>query len=204
MVRAPLNVIPQYIVTVLQTKVSAGRIAQFLDEPEVDAQFSGLKQPPSSGPPAVVAGEEVREAEKLGIVNGWFKWNEVDRSADDKPEKTTIVGRVKGLMTSFRSRLATRSMPGSSILPTARASAALLSVPSDSGSSAKEERRFELRDINVVFPDGKMTVVTGPTASGKSALLVSRLIYRCSSANVLVPRWLYWARCLPFLPLHQS
>ena len=33
--------------------------------------------------------------------------------------------------------------------------------------------RFELKDINVRFPEGKLTAVTGPTASGKTALLVS-------------------------------
>lgn len=169
MLRAPLNVIPQYIVTVLQTKVSAGRISHFLNEPEVDAQFSGLKQSASA-----MAAEEVGEADKLGIVNGWFKWNEVDRSGDDKQQKKTIIEGLRGLMVSLHSRLRKRSTPSptASILPTTQLTAASSSAPSDTGSSAKVERRFELRDINVVFPDGKMTVVTGPTASGKSALLV--------------------------------
>ena len=36
-------------------------------------------------------------------------------------------------------------------------------------------RRFELRDINVMFPEDKLTVVTGPTASGKTALLMALL-----------------------------
>ena len=31
---------------------------------------------------------------------------------------------------------------------------------------------FELKDISVKFPEGKLTIVTGPTASGKTALLV--------------------------------
>lgn len=33
-------------------------------------------------------------------------------------------------------------------------------------------RRFELKDVNVMFPEGKLTLITGPTASGKTALLV--------------------------------
>ena len=37
------------------------------------------------------------------------------------------------------------------------------------------ERVFELRDISVRFPPGELTVVTGPTASGKTALLVRHL-----------------------------
>ena len=39
------------------------------------------------------------------------------------------------------------------------------------GSEASNHR-FELRDINIVFPERQLTVVTGPTASGKTALLV--------------------------------
>ncbi|EJD46367.1 P-loop containing nucleoside triphosphate hydrolase protein [Auricularia subglabra TFB-10046 SS5] len=35
----------------------------------------------------------------------------------------------------------------------------------------EEETPFELRDINVSFPARRLTLVTGPTASGKSALL---------------------------------
>ena len=38
-----------------------------------------------------------------------------------------------------------------------------------------EVARFELRDINVMFPEGKLTLITGPTASGKTSLLVSVL-----------------------------
>lgn len=41
--------------------------------------------------------------------------------------------------------------------------------------SSAEPTRFELRDISVKFPEGKLTVVTGPTASGKTALLVRPL-----------------------------
>lgn len=34
------------------------------------------------------------------------------------------------------------------------------------------DHRFELRDINVRFPEGQLSLITGPTASGKTALLV--------------------------------
>ncbi|EJU04810.1 hypothetical protein DACRYDRAFT_114129 [Dacryopinax primogenitus] len=37
------------------------------------------------------------------------------------------------------------------------------------------EAVFELSDINIVFPIGKLSVVTGPTASGKTALLMALL-----------------------------
>ncbi|KAF8133513.1 P-loop containing nucleoside triphosphate hydrolase protein, partial [Mycena galopus ATCC 62051] len=38
-----------------------------------------------------------------------------------------------------------------------------------------ENNRFELRDISVLFPEGKLSIITGPTASGKTALLMALL-----------------------------
>ena len=53
------------------------------------------------------------------------------------------------------------------------------SVAPEDGSEVSKpdesDRVFELRDISVVFPDGALTVVTGPTASGKTAILVSHV-----------------------------
>lgn len=49
----------------------------------------------------------------------------------------------------------------------------------DESSSAHHDnandRQFELRDIDVMFPEGQLSVVTGPTASGKTALLMALL-----------------------------
>ena len=41
--------------------------------------------------------------------------------------------------------------------------------------SSVDEGRFELKDIDVIFPPGKLTLVTGATASGKTALLLALL-----------------------------
>ena len=52
-------------------------------------------------------------------------------------------------------------------------------APADNGSESAEslvdERGFELKDIDIIFPQGKMTLVTGATASGKTALLMALL-----------------------------
>lgn len=42
----------------------------------------------------------------------------------------------------------------------------------DSASVTETERRFELTDITVMFPESELSLITGPTASGKTALLV--------------------------------
>ncbi|OBZ77340.1 ATP-dependent bile acid permease [Grifola frondosa] len=143
MVRAPLNVIPAWIVQVLQAKVALDRIATYLDEEEVDGQVSSLKRG------RVVPTDE----EGFGIVNGTFKWNEVEeaKDKDDGKGKTNDSGNSSPMDESDTV------------------------VDSASTSGIGGDHRFELRDISVVFPEGQLTVITGPTASGKTALLMALL-----------------------------
>ncbi|KAI1792466.1 multidrug resistance-associated ABC transporter [Ganoderma leucocontextum] len=150
MVRAPLNVIPAWIVQILQSKVALDRIATYLDEDEVDDQVSTIKKgrvPPS---------EETETG--LGIINGSFKWNEVEEKKDEKDKKG------KGKDTN-----------GNSNSNGSDADEATTAVDNASVVSAPNDHRFELRDINVLFPEGELTLVTGPTASGKTALLLALL-----------------------------
>ncbi|KAH9854526.1 multidrug resistance-associated ABC transporter [Lenzites betulinus] len=140
MVRAPLNVIPSWVVSILQAKVALDRIATYLDEEEVDEQVSTLKKgrvPPS---------EESDTG--LGIIHGTFRWNETSNSADDlHSSPTTDPPEVASTMDDTASTIA----------------------------DSTGDRRFELKDISVMFPEGQLTVVTGPTASGKTALLMALL-----------------------------
>ncbi|KAJ7105197.1 multidrug resistance-associated ABC transporter [Mycena epipterygia] len=139
MIRVPLNILPTFIVQLLQTRVSLNRIAVYLDESEVSAQVSSLKKD-RSGP---VSDEE---DDRLGLENASFKWNAVEEVLDGKDKKG------KTLATETDSVLAPES---------------------ESGTIS--DHNFELKDLSVIFPDGELTVVTGPTASGKTALLMAVL-----------------------------
>ncbi|OCH88899.1 multidrug resistance-associated ABC transporter [Obba rivulosa] len=142
MIRAPLNVIPAWIVQILQARVAIQRISTYLDEDEVDEQVSSLKRgrvPPDDGE----AG--------LGIVNGTFKWNEVEEPKDDQKGTARDAGA------------------------TGATDDAETEVDDASRVGEAEDHRFELRNISVMFPEGELTVVTGPTASGKTALLMALL-----------------------------
>ena len=87
--------------------------------------------------------------EGLGLESATLKWNEV-------------VEEVKGIQNKASSSTTTS-------LVTDEASTVV-----DAESIGEHgDRVFELRNVTIRFPEGELTVVTGPTASGKTALLVS-------------------------------
>ncbi|CDO68600.1 hypothetical protein BN946_scf184996.g31 [Trametes cinnabarina] len=161
MIRLPLNVIPAWIVQILQSKVALDRIATYLDEEEVDEQVSTLKKgrvPPS---------EESDEG--LGIVNGTFKWNEVEEKKENDKGKGKDTGKKKA-----NGANGVNGASGGEAGPSDEAST-IADSASAMASPGSGDHRFELKDITVMFPDGKLTLVTGPTASGKTALLLALL-----------------------------
>jgi ABC-type multidrug transport system fused ATPase/permease subunit len=153
MIRQPLNVIPTSIVQILQTTVAVNRIAAFLDEHEVSAQVSSLKQ-----------FDRNTSEEGLRLERASFRWNLAKKGSEPKTK------------------------PGEAPLPSTapqRPASAANSIDSSQTFVADEIRNtilanpdFELCDLNVQFPEGVLTVVTGPTASGKSALLVRSMVIK--------------------------
>jgi ABC-type multidrug transport system fused ATPase/permease subunit len=130
-----------------QTKVALDRIATYLDEDEVDEQVSSLKGS------CFEASVDDDTTKGLGIENGTFKWNEVEQKDDVTAETSNSVN----------------STPTDDAVQGA-------DDEIDRGSlrgSVTSDHRFELKDVNIMFPERQLTVVTGPTASGKTALLVS-------------------------------
>ncbi|KIM25383.1 hypothetical protein M408DRAFT_210000 [Serendipita vermifera MAFF 305830] len=149
LLRQPLNVLPNFLAQLLQAKVSLDRISQFFAEDEVDEQISTLKRRDD-------VSSVFQYDATLGITGGaTFVWNSV------QPAQTPNPPAVNGQSLSNGQGPTTdeEQEPGS---------------PTDSDPSVTEAR-FELRDIDVIFPEGKLTVVTGPTASGKTALLLAQL-----------------------------
>jgi hypothetical protein len=78
----------------------------------------------------------------LGIIKGTFKWNEVEQNKDK-----AAVGK-------------------------STSTATIDSTTVVGADSSAEDQRFELKNVTVMFPYGKLSVIAGPTASGKTALLV--------------------------------
>lgn len=192
---SPLPVIPHYflkrlytihlILVAYQTGVALNRISVYLDEDEVDEQVSSLKRTRSGAPSpsSAPSGDEdgVGKEEGLGFKGASFKWNEVEEKKDD-PKAKDKGKKNKG--TNGHGNGTHRSSDDTdATLPTTNPSneedgADRASI---TGSVNGNEHRFELRDLTVMFPERELTVVTGPTASGKTALLVRFPFshYRC-------------------------
>ena len=127
----------------MQTKVTLKRIAVYLDEEEVTDQVSSLKKDYSE---PFLFGDD----EGLGLECATLKWNEVVEVMEKRDQ-------------------------------TESSSSSTLSLGADEASTAVDadsidelgDRVFELRNVTIRFPEGELTVITGPTASGKTALLVS-------------------------------
>ena len=83
---------------------------------------------------------------RICVENGTFRWNTVEsKETDAESAADPSAPDTASTADTFVSR-----------------------VDSTNGTN----NYFELRDITVRFPEGKLTIVTGPTASGKTALLV--------------------------------
>ncbi|EIW82695.1 multidrug resistance-associated ABC transporter [Coniophora puteana RWD-64-598 SS2] len=169
LIRVPMTSLPNFAVQFLQTLVAIRRLETYLNEEEVSSQVSSLKQTEES-----LAAESVIEG--LAIENGSFKWNAVP----DKPEEDSTSKNAKNGKKRKHGKDVSRDTISTMSSQPSTSDAESMTL-ADSGSakgastSGVEDRRFELQDISVRFPEGQLSVITGPTASGKTALLMALL-----------------------------
>ncbi|WVW80972.1 hypothetical protein I302_102963 [Kwoniella bestiolae CBS 10118] len=148
MLRMPLNVIPTFVVILLQAHVSVKRIEDFLAEDEVPDWVCSLKR--SSDPKDTAP-------TKISFENASFRWN------TGKQSDTSVSS-------------AASSKPSTTVEPPSpQRSTSTTAVDSTDSPHEEEETYFTLSDLNVNFPIGKLSVITGPTGSGKTAILVALL-----------------------------
>ncbi|TFK50258.1 P-loop containing nucleoside triphosphate hydrolase protein [Heliocybe sulcata] len=141
MIRDPMNIIPIWLLQIADTTVALRRIETYLNEDEVDGGVSSLEE----------AGDTVAAQRGLAIIEGTFKWNEVEQS----PEVVTAQARDH--------------------IESTNEGTGETDVQSNPDLSTTGDHDFRLRDIDVTFPEGKLTLITGPTACGKTALLMALL-----------------------------
>ena len=134
-----------------QTGVALKHIAVYLEE--VTNQVLTLKKDYSQ--PHLPGAED----DDLRLENATLKWNEVAEDID----KDTDKGNRTMVLLQNQVRQTKPVQPSETVHPRGAPKALM--------GNGNRERVFELRDISVRFPPGELTVVTGPTASGKTALV---------------------------------
>ncbi|KAH8827185.1 multidrug resistance-associated ABC transporter [Flagelloscypha sp. PMI_526] len=193
MVRMPMNILPNLIVQTFTAWVSLQRIATYLDEDEVSPQVSSLLSQTEERD-ELSEEEATTHTQGLGLDHATLKWNEVK---EDTVQPTPSTKKWFTVPRIFK-----RQPPE------------LLLDPSNT-TQEDLDHKFELKDITVSFPEGKLTMIVGPTASGKTAMLMAllgemtlldgRLIMSkdiSSNANGLTQSFAYAAQ-LPWLR-HES
>ena len=119
---------------------------QFFEEDEVEEWVSTLQQQQEQDNVSRVVEEEENEFEEIGIFNGTFKYS------SDKTSAPTASGNKK--------QSTTNSGVGGG---------------GQDEEVQDEEPEFELKGINVSFPKGCLSLISGPTGSGKSSLFLALL-----------------------------
>ncbi|KAM0747040.1 P-loop containing nucleoside triphosphate hydrolase protein [Meredithblackwellia eburnea MCA 4105] len=156
LIRAPMNSLPNSITQILQTYVSIERLENFMAEPEVEPWVSAFRSDTSNTSHAPTT--------KVGIVGGKFRYQDMTTHAP--------------------SAAAVASAPSPSVVPvpvvTVDPPSEIVAPPTTAfvpgtAEEVEAERAFELRDIDVEFPEGKLSLLCGPTGSGKTSVLLALL-----------------------------
>ncbi|PWN45185.1 hypothetical protein IE81DRAFT_344880 [Ceraceosorus guamensis] len=165
--RAALSILPVYITNLLNAGVSMERIETYLAADEVPEWVSTLE---ASHSPVVTSG-------KLGFKQATLSWEKADitepvREAEPRQlHKQALLARAVQRIRGQRDKAGETAplLPGDGALqpPTG--------IDGYDSGAATPISPFALEALDVMFPQGKLSLVCGPTASGKSSMLAALL-----------------------------
>ncbi|KAG0279120.1 hypothetical protein BGZ95_002211 [Linnemannia exigua] len=148
--RQSLNALPWQIKNTMQAAVSLKRINKFLLEEELvkDTTVTKLDSKAHSDP----------SKPTIGFVNASYIWpnkeHSKDNVADKAPKKVSLLQKIKAKFSKTPA----------------------IALPEDTVAEVvAPEERFKLKNLSIDFPIGKLSVIVGPTGSGKSAMLLALL-----------------------------
>ncbi|KAF9094962.1 hypothetical protein BGX23_001326 [Mortierella sp. AD031] len=147
--RSALGTIPWAMMSIMRAQVSLKRIGDFLDEEEIVKDTVVTK---IDGKAPVQASSHPT----IGFVNASYAWpnKEHDKVPAKVVKKESWIQRMKA---KFSKEAPKPVEPEAVIEPEA------------------VQERFQLKNISANFPVGELSVIVGPTGSGKSALLLALL-----------------------------
>ncbi|KAG8738112.1 hypothetical protein FRC10_007279 [Ceratobasidium sp. 414] len=161
MLSQSLTALPMIANWFVMSLVALRRIEKYLGEEEVPEYVSSLMRPaPNPHEPTDT---------RLGCAGATFQWPAAptdDADKDKNKNKSGVFARIGAAWGALT------GMVGK-VLVLLRLKKA--DEPKEEAPEVVEEPPFVLRDVGVVFPQGVMSLVCGPTGSGKSSLLAALL-----------------------------
>ncbi|KAE8223389.1 hypothetical protein CF319_g3574 [Tilletia indica] len=173
MLGGPLSFLPIMLTNLAETYTSLQRIEAFLEEEDVPERVQTTLIHPSTP-----------FDERLGCEKASFRWRLVAKKRE--PSGTESKSRDNR---SFVSRLVSRFRR-----PKKTAENARTTTNSDAeGGTEDEQKPFELNDITLSCPVGRLTLLCGSTGAGKSSLLSALLgEMDLTEGKVYLPKQPHW------------
>ncbi|QRV83260.1 ABC transporter [Ceratobasidium sp. AG-Ba] len=162
MLSQSLTALPMIANWFVMSLVALKRIEKYLGEEEVPEYVSSLmRAAPNPHEPVDT---------RLGCADATFRWPAAP-TEDDKDKNKSSSGIFAKIGAGWNAVAGAITKT----LVLLRLKKAKDEIAKDDEPQTPEERPFELRDIGVVFPEGVISLVSGPTGSGKSSLLAALL-----------------------------
>ncbi|KAJ3053869.1 hypothetical protein HK097_003202 [Rhizophlyctis rosea] len=168
--RVPLVAFPNEIMQLFMARVSIKRVERFLEEDELERFEEGATTLRVAGKDAVVETlwEDGEDKPFVGFKDGWFtyfegkKEEEKNNGKDKKEDEPTSETSERNDESEHEE--SDRLLGGVDADVTGGDVGDLITGP-----------RFTLRNLNVDFPIGGLSVICGPTGSGKTSLVLALL-----------------------------
>ncbi|KAG0296659.1 hypothetical protein BGZ97_004481 [Linnemannia gamsii] len=151
--RNSLNNMPWVVQNAMRASISLKRINRFLQEDDIIRDTTITKLDPKSHKSSVSSSNPV-----IGFVNATYSWP--NKEAEKVP-KTKNVKKELSLVQKIKSKFSKPVDESEPIVVAAEPEAVY--------------ERFQLKNISIDFPVGKLSLIVGPTGSGKTALLLALL-----------------------------
>ncbi|OAQ30498.1 hypothetical protein K457DRAFT_31633 [Linnemannia elongata AG-77] len=159
-----LSTLPWTFISTMETVVALRRISTFLDEEDIERDTTVTKidvktRLSSSAPTARSASHPV-----IGFVRGTFSWPSKKVKSINTVKPAPKAGWFQNLKSKF-SKAPTPAGQGNE--------SSSIDAPASEPEAVIE--RFQLTNVSADFPVGELSLIVGPTGSGKSALLLALL-----------------------------
>lgn len=142
--------LPNQIFALLSAYVSMQRIEAYLKEDEVEDWASSIK---AKGPVAATGSTDgAVDVDEVGFVNAAFRWH--SESGFDPSIELATDSHSDATLTLL---------------------AAPDEIPAASSKHEPAQKAFLLGHLNIIFPSGRLSLITGSTGSGKSSMLAALL-----------------------------